>query len=67
MSGPAASVGTRPNADAPALDVRDLTVHYGDVLALDDVSLTLRRGTSRQDLATAVIERATCNPQCASQ
>ena len=29
----------------PALDVRGLTVHYGDVLALDDVSVTLRRGT----------------------
>jgi manganese transport system ATP-binding protein len=44
MSGPAASVGSTRRADAPALDVRGLTVHYGDVLALDDVSLTLRRG-----------------------
>lgn len=44
MSGAAASVGSA-RSDAPALDVRDLTVHYGDVLALDDVSLTLRRGT----------------------
>lgn len=45
MSGPAASVGSARRADAPALDVRGLTVHYGDVLALDDVSLTLPRGT----------------------
>lgn len=44
MSGPEASVGATRRADAPALDVRGLTVHYGDVLALDDVSLTLRRG-----------------------
>ena len=44
MSGTAASVGSA-RSDAPALDVRDLTVHYGDVLALDDVSLTLRRGS----------------------
>lgn len=44
MSGPAASVGSTRRADAPAIDVRGLTVHYGDVLALDDVSLTLRRG-----------------------
>lgn len=44
MSGHAASVGSTRRADAPALDVRGLTVHYGDVLALDDVSLTLRRG-----------------------
>ncbi|MGR2752602.1 metal ABC transporter ATP-binding protein [Agromyces arachidis] len=41
MTGPVASA--RPAA--PAIDVRGLTVHYGDVLALDDVSLTLRRGT----------------------
>ena len=50
MSGPAASARpgdpAAPGApDAPALEVRGLTVHYGDVLALDDVSLTLRRGT----------------------
>lgn len=44
MSGPVASVGSTRRADAPALDVRGLTVHYGDVLALDDVGLTLRRG-----------------------
>ena len=29
----------------PALEVRGVTVHYGEVLALDDVSLTLGRGT----------------------
>jgi len=47
MSGPVASVGRKaPDArSAPALEVRGLTVHYGDVLALDDVSLALRRGT----------------------
>lgn len=45
MSGAAASVGSARSADAPALDVRGLTVHYGDVLALDDVRLTLRRGS----------------------
>ncbi|MDQ0576965.1 metal ABC transporter ATP-binding protein [Agromyces albus] len=32
-------------ASDPALIVRGLTVHYGDVLALDDVSITLQRGT----------------------
>ncbi|HEU4465688.1 MAG TPA: metal ABC transporter ATP-binding protein [Agromyces sp.] len=46
MSGPATSArAAGARADAPALDVHGLTVHYGDVLALDDVSLTLRRGT----------------------
>jgi len=45
MRSSAASIGTRPSENAPALDVRGLTVHYGDVLALDDVSLTLQRGT----------------------
>ena len=46
MSGPATSDrADRARADAPALEVHGLTVHYGDVLALDDVSLTLRRGT----------------------
>jgi manganese transport system ATP-binding protein len=47
MSGPVASVGRKASDDqsAPALEVRGLTVHYGDVLALDDVSLALRRGT----------------------
>lgn len=46
MSGPATSArADRAPADAPALEVHGLTVHYGDVLALDDVSLTLRRGT----------------------
>lgn len=46
MSGPATSArAAGAHADAPALDVHGLTVHYGDVLALDDVSLTLRRGT----------------------
>jgi manganese transport system ATP-binding protein len=43
-----ASVGRRTpdqGGAAPALDVRGITVHYGDVLALDDVSLTLRPGT----------------------
>ncbi|NYD68154.1 metal ABC transporter ATP-binding protein [Agromyces atrinae] len=29
----------------PALDVRNVTVHYGDVLALDDASLRLEWGT----------------------
>ena len=47
MSGPAASVGPRAPGDrsGAALEVRNLTVHYGDVLALDRVSLTLRRGS----------------------
>jgi len=47
MSGPVASARPAASGDrtGPALDVRGLTVHYGDVLALDDVSLTLRRGT----------------------
>ncbi|GAA1058285.1 ABC transporter [Agromyces luteolus] len=44
MSGPATSA-RRPSTDGPALEVRGITVHYGDVLALDDVSLTLGRGT----------------------
>jgi manganese transport system ATP-binding protein len=46
MTGRAASADrTAAEHDGAALDVRGLTVHYGDVLALDDVSLTLRRGT----------------------
>ena len=46
MTGRAASADrTAADHDGAALDVRGLTVHYGDVLALDDVSLTLRRGT----------------------
>ena len=46
MSGPAASVDRAASAPGgPALEVRNLTVHYGDLLALDDVSLSLRRGT----------------------
>ncbi|MFC9916950.1 metal ABC transporter ATP-binding protein [Agromyces binzhouensis] len=44
MSGPATSARRPPTGEA-ALDVHGITVHYGDVLALDDVSLTLRRGT----------------------
>ncbi|MEV1128957.1 metal ABC transporter ATP-binding protein [Agromyces sp. NPDC049794] len=47
MSESKASARAAASADptTPALDVRGLTVHYGDVLALDDVSLTLRPGT----------------------
>jgi manganese transport system ATP-binding protein len=47
MTESAASARAAASADptTPALDVRGLTVHYGDVLALDDVSVTLRRGT----------------------
>jgi len=46
MSGAATSARrpARPETRA-ALDVHGITVHYGDVLALDDVSLTLGRGT----------------------
>jgi manganese transport system ATP-binding protein len=36
--------GVGAGADVPALDVRGLTVRYGDVLALDDASLRLVRG-----------------------
>ncbi|MGR0318919.1 metal ABC transporter ATP-binding protein [Agromyces sp. ZXT2-3] len=43
MSGPAASAPA--DHRAPALEVHGLTVHYGDVLALEDVSLTLQPGT----------------------
>ncbi|WP_353814592.1 metal ABC transporter ATP-binding protein [Agromyces sp. SYSU T00266] len=41
----AASSARRPTTGGTALDVHGITVHYGDVLALDDVSLTLGRGT----------------------
>ncbi|PFG35338.1 manganese transport system ATP-binding protein [Flavimobilis soli] len=34
-----------PRAQTPALDVRDLSVRYGDVHALDSASLTLPRGS----------------------
>jgi manganese transport system ATP-binding protein len=43
MTAASARSGARP--DAPALEAHGITVHYGDVLALDDVSLELRRGT----------------------
>jgi len=36
--------GVAASVDVPALDVRGLTVRYGDVLALDDASLRLVRG-----------------------
>lgn len=36
---------TAPAPDAPAVRVRDVTVHYGPVLALDGASLELARGT----------------------
>ena len=46
MTGSAASADRiAAGHDGAALDVRGLTVHYGDVLALDDVSLALRPGT----------------------
>ncbi|WP_240658633.1 metal ABC transporter ATP-binding protein [Microbacterium sp. CPCC 204701] len=37
--------GRAAEASAPALDVRDLTVRYGDVLAVDRTDLTLAAGT----------------------
>ncbi|WP_298456660.1 metal ABC transporter ATP-binding protein [uncultured Cellulomonas sp.] len=36
--------GAWSHATAPAIDVRGLTVRYGDVLALDDVTMELGRG-----------------------
>lgn len=37
--------GTRPPGGAPAISVRDLRKSYGDVRALDGVSLEVPRGT----------------------
>jgi branched-chain amino acid transport system ATP-binding protein len=45
MSGPAASPATLPDGAAPTvLEVRDLTVHHGQLLALAGVSLDVRAG-----------------------
>lgn len=41
MSAPA----TGPTSGTPAIDVRDVTVHYGDVLALDAATLQVPPGT----------------------
>ena len=41
---PAPAPGAGARLDVPALEVRDLTVRYGDVLALDRASLRLGRG-----------------------
>ncbi|MFC8922095.1 metal ABC transporter ATP-binding protein [Cellulosimicrobium sp. NPDC057127] len=44
MTAGPATPGTSTTA-APAIDVRDLTVHYGDVRALDGATLALAHGT----------------------
>lgn len=39
------SAGGRAPSGTPAIEVRDLTVHYGDVLALDAATVSVGRGT----------------------